>query len=149
MHPGDIRFNQNKFAVYQLIDSKYRPNINLDIKSSWTNKQKSLFIESILLLLRLDNLYIDATIDKQWEVINGRQRLLALYEFYNNKLVLEGLEFFPQYNGLSICDIPFMMRNRFEGYEFQVYIVGNGVPNDIKNSLIRRFGDDRGNEVEP
>ncbi|MFR5266241.1 DUF262 domain-containing protein [Clostridium sp.] len=59
----------------------------------WSNKQKSKFIESILLGIPIPPIFVAEDSDLNWDVIDGVQRLSTIFEFLgvliddNNKLV--------------------------------------------------------------
>lgn len=65
----------------------------------WSDKQKSLFIESLLIGLPIPYLFV-ADIDEEEdpytegnvEVIDGAQRIQTIYAYLNNQLTLIGME---------------------------------------------------------
>ena len=53
----------------------------------WTDQAKSRLIESILIRIPLPALYIDATNEEKWLVIDGLQRLSTLKKFIIDKKI--------------------------------------------------------------
>ncbi len=70
----------------------------------WSDGQKSKLIESILLGIPLPVFYLAEDKNNNLIVIDGRQRLTALFEFLNGKYSLKGLEFLKDLNGKKIHD---------------------------------------------
>ena len=54
--------------------------------SVWSNPQKQLLIDSILRDLDVPKIYLREVVDGKYEeeVVDGQQRLLAIWGFYNN-----------------------------------------------------------------
>jgi hypothetical protein len=80
----------------------------------WSNKQASLLIESLFLKLPIPLIYIAEEDDGTFSVIDGQQRLTALYEFYRNKHIdptittpvrLTGLEVLRHLEGKTFNDL--------------------------------------------
>jgi len=67
----------------------------------WTNSKKSKLIESVFLGLPLPRLYLAENPDGTQEVIDGQQRLLALFQFMDEKYKLTGLKTLGEHNGSS------------------------------------------------
>lgn len=67
----------------------------------WNNKQASKFIESILMRIPVPNIFLSENPDGTTEVIDGQQRLTAVYKFVNNEFRLTGLRTLHELNGLD------------------------------------------------
>ena len=74
----------------------------------WDDKQKSRFIESILLNLPIPYIFVADTgsgkHEGRLEIVDGSQRVRTLVEFFGNRLRLEGLKKLPSANGFRFCD---------------------------------------------
>jgi hypothetical protein len=75
--------------------------------SLWTNLQKSRYIESLILEYPTTSiLWLAHEQNKEcYDVLDGGNRSIALYEFYENILTLEGLEVATELEGKNIDNL--------------------------------------------
>ena len=52
--------------------------------NAWSNKRKSLFIESLMIKIPIPLFYIDGS-QPTWKIIDGIKRLFAVYDFIQGK----------------------------------------------------------------
>jgi hypothetical protein len=89
---GDLEINQNSLTF------------------KWSNQRKSAFIESILMGIPISAILVNQRHDGIWEVIDGLQRLSAIYEFlgilkienshqYESFTMLQDTIYLPSLNG--------------------------------------------------
>jgi uncharacterized protein with ParB-like and HNH nuclease domain len=52
----------------------------------WDNKKASLLVESVLLDIPLPVIYLNEESDGTFSVVDGQQRLTALFDFFENNL---------------------------------------------------------------
>jgi hypothetical protein len=76
----------------------------------WTNKKKSLLIESFLLNIPVPPIFLFERDYNEYEVIDGRQRLEAISSFLSNDYALVGLEFWHELNRLRFLDLPLVLQ---------------------------------------
>src|ERR1043166_2852261 len=95
---GESRITQERldFLLPQVMglirDSKWlnlRPEYQRRIV--WSNKKKSLFIESLLMNIPVPPVFLYEYDLSRYEVIDGQQRLNTIVEFYEDRLALRGL----------------------------------------------------------
>lgn len=83
----------------------------------WDLKQKSRFIESLLLKLPIPYLFVSDVSEGdnagRIEIVDGSQRIRTLYSFLNNKFSLTGLKKLPAANGFKFSDFSQPRRLRF------------------------------------
>jgi hypothetical protein len=72
----------------------------------WDKKKKSLFIESLLMNVPVPPVFLYEYDLNRYEVMDGQQRLNSILEFYENRLVLTGLETWSALNGLTYSECP-------------------------------------------
>jgi hypothetical protein len=72
----------------------------------WDKKKKSLFIESLLMNVPVPPVFLYESDWNRYEVMDGQQRLNAILEFYEDRLVLTGLETWKALNGLTYSECP-------------------------------------------
>ncbi len=87
----------------------------------WSEKQKSLFIESLLIGLPIPYLFVaDIEMDENpytegnVEVIDGAQRMQTIYAYLNNELELKGMERLPSLESSRFKDLPPARQKRFK-----------------------------------
>lgn len=124
----------------------YIPDYQRDYK--WSKKIASRFIESILLGFPIPYLYIGA-IDPYGndsesdgallEVIDGSQRLRALYYFVNEKMKLEDLKELTDLNGFTFNDLPSARQRRFLRETLRLVEIRGGIKEDHRRDLFERI----------
>jgi Protein of unknown function DUF262 len=76
----------------------------------WSNKKKSLLIESFLLNIPVPPIFLFERDYNEYEVIDGRQRLDAISSFLANEYSLTGLEYWPEINRQRFRDLEPVLR---------------------------------------
>lgn len=74
-------------------------------RDRWTARQQSTLIESFLLNLPVPPVYLSEEADGVFSVIDGKQRISAIRDFFADELLLQGLERLPQAEGLRYSDL--------------------------------------------
>jgi hypothetical protein len=145
-NPDLIRVESKTFSLKQIYDMiksgdlKLHPDFQRNLV--WDNFRKSRLIESILLRIPLPMFYFSQDDDGVLSVVDGLQRLSAIYEFMNNKLVLKDLEY------LDICnDRTYSGNNKIDSKYFRwfnmtqifVNIIDPQSPGKVKYDIFRRI----------
>jgi hypothetical protein len=106
----------------------------------WDNKRKSLLIESLMLNIPIAMFYVSDDGEGNWEVVDGLQRLTAIKEFIlEKKYKLEGLEFWDQYNGRGMDDLPPLPTNQIMETEFSFVIIQPTTRDNVKYNIFKRI----------
>lgn len=114
-----IEFLMTKFNAKDNENSEiYIPDYQRDF--IWTDKQQSLFIESLLIGLPIPYIFV-ADIDSseriesdgRLEVVDGSQRLRTIYRYCVNELKLINLERLKALENKSFSDLPLSRQRRF------------------------------------
>lgn len=84
----------------------------------WNNKQKSRFIESLLLNLPIPYIFVadigSGENEGRLEIVDGSQRIRTLHQFTSDLLTLEGLQKLVIANGFKYSDFSTPRRLRFD-----------------------------------
>ncbi|MFZ4522747.1 MAG: DUF262 domain-containing protein [Bacteroidales bacterium] len=98
-------------SIVTMIDSDdYQLNPEFQRRHRWNNIQKSRLIESFIMNVPIPPIFLYEDKYSHYEVMDGLQRLTAIYHFYTDKLILEGLEQWPELNGKSCTTLPVQIR---------------------------------------
>jgi hypothetical protein len=106
----------------------------------WDNVRKSRLIESLMLNIPITMFYVSDDGEGNWKVVDGLQRLTAIRDFVLDKtLKLEGLEFWTQYNGCSLEDLPPLPYNQIMETNFNFVIIQPTTPEAAKYNIFKRI----------
>ncbi|RUT07082.1 hypothetical protein DSM106972_023430 [Dulcicalothrix desertica PCC 7102] len=101
---------------------KNRDYIDLElfaqVSNFWDVKKQSRLIESILINITIPPiiLFEKRYGYKSYELIDGRQRIIAIRDFYNNKYQLNGLEFLYEFEGCTYRELPIEIRRNLDNH---------------------------------
>ncbi|GHV96221.1 hypothetical protein AGMMS50293_25410 [Spirochaetia bacterium] len=113
---------------------------NFQRKAVWDEKRKSLLIESLMLNIPIAIFYVADDGKGNWEVVDGLQRLTAIQEFVIDKtLKLTGLEFWKDYQGKTIDDLPPIPYNQIMETQFNFVIIEPGTHEAVKYNIFKRI----------
>ena len=106
----------------------------------WTDTAQSRLIESMLIKIPLPAIYIDATDEGKWLVVDGLQRLTTLKNFIiNRSLKLTNMEFLNELNGKLFDQIPRNYQRRIMETQLTVYQIEKGTPGGVKFNIFKRI----------
>lgn len=92
-------------------EKRYKLDPEYQRRHRWTNQRKSRLIESFLMNIPVPPVFLYERDLARFEVMDGRQRLTALAEFYGNKFALQGLEYWPELDGRTYNQLPSKIRD--------------------------------------
>lgn len=140
----NIKVEKGFYTVYEL-KRKYDANekkIVLDSdfqrESVWNLDQKAELVESILMGLPLPIFYFNQDKKGRLIVIDGRQRLTALFEFMNNKWALKKLKVLKELNGKKFQDLQPVVQSQIEDYQIQAHVIQPPTLDRIKFDIFDR-----------
>ena len=154
---------QNAFRVVYQSNNFFLPQIKQMIKSEdtinlhpeyqrrlrWTNRQKSNLIESFLLNIPIPPIFFYENDAAKYEVMDGQQRMNAIFEFFAEELCLSGLKVLTPLNGLKYSDCPPRVTRTLDRASISVIIllmeseIKKSAQNKLSKADIRRFVFDR------
>ncbi len=142
-----LNLNQERsdFLLPQVLDFvRDRRWINLQPEYQrrlvWDNKQRSTFIESLLMNLPVPPVFLFEIEYSRYEVIDGQQRLSTISGFYENRIKLSGLEKWPELNGRTYLDLPPMIQRGLDRRRISaVVVLAEGVREKKTKDDVRRM----------
>ena len=114
----------------------------------WDNKESSRLIESLILNIPIPIIYLSQDIDvdeevedgvSRYSVIDGQQRLTAIYDFMKNNYALEGLEVLNPLNGAYYKDLPPFLVRRLEERTIKCLRIDSTVDPQVKYDVFERL----------
>lgn len=113
---GDIRIitEQARYpldSIYKMKDVKLDLGPEYQRRGRWDNTKKSRLIESFIMNIPVPPVFLYEYKLAQFEVMDGKQRLSTIKEFYTNKFSLSDLEYWPELNGKYYKDLPETVRS--------------------------------------
>ena len=140
----NIKVERGFYTVYEL-KRKYdrdEKRIILDSdfqrESVWKPIQKAELVESILMGLPLPIFYFNQDKMGRLIVVDGRQRLTALFEFMSNKWALKGLKVLKELNGKKFQDLEPVIQAQLEDYQLQAHVIQPPTADRIKFDIFDR-----------
>ena len=97
-YPQEINSQVSHFAKHSNIDFEvFLPSVNKNLQRDfvWTINQKRELIWSMLMKRNIPRISMVNTVDNVYQIIDGKQRLSSMIDFYNNKytLLIDGKEY--------------------------------------------------------
>lgn len=92
-------------------EAKYKRDPEYQRRHRWDDGRKSRLIESFLMNVPVPPVFLYEYELARFEVMDGRQRLTALMDFYDNNLVLTELQYWPELNGRTYSNLPASIRD--------------------------------------
>lgn len=90
---------------------KYKRDPEYQRRHRWDDARKSRLIESFLMNVPVPPVFLYENDLARYEVMDGRQRLTALMDFYEDTLELRDLQHWPELNGRRYSTLPTSIRN--------------------------------------
>lgn len=121
-------------------ERRYKLDPEYQRRHRWTNQRKSRLIESFLMNIPVPPVFLYERDLARFEVMDGRQRLTALAEFYDNKFTLEGLEYWPDLDGRTYNKLPSRVRDGIDRrYISSIILLKETAINEEQASFLKKI----------
>lgn len=143
-YPMNVKVEKGFYTVYELKRKydKHDKQIILDSAFQrhdvWKLNQKAELVESILMGLPLPIFYFNEDRMGRLIVVDGRQRLTALFEYLDNSYALKGLKILKELNGKKFNMLDPLMQSKVEDYQIQAHVIKPPTPDRIKFDIFDR-----------
>ena len=74
-------------------------------RDRWDDERRSRLIESFLINVPVPPVYLNSEPQKPYEVIDGKQRITAIFEFVSNEMPLTGLNVLTKLEGYKFSEL--------------------------------------------
>lgn len=118
-------------------DFNLRPEYQRRLR--WSNQQKSLLIESLLLNVPIPSVFLYESDLARYEVMDGQQRLNAIKEFLSNDLTLRGLQIIPSLNGKTYSKLPPKVKRSLDRASISAIVLLQESQGKIRKAGINRL----------
>lgn len=145
VYPMDgIKVDKGFYTIFELkhrYDAKDKRIIldsDFQRESVWKYDRKSELIESVLMGLPLPIFYFNQDRYGRLIVVDGRQRLTALFEYMADKYALRNLKILPEFNDKKFSQLLPLYQTRIEDYQIQAHVILPPTPDRIKFDIFDR-----------
>jgi len=142
VYPVEVKIQRDMYSLREL-KNDYEDKMlilspDFQREFVWTIKQQSELIESILMGIPLPMFYFFEGDDGVIQVIDGKQRLTALFSFLDNMYPLSSLSILPHLRGLRYKDLKPADRTKIARYQFVIQTIIPPTPDKIKFDIFER-----------
>jgi len=142
IYPASINVSKDDNSVYELKRQYDKGRIQLSPAyqrgNVWTQKQKSELIESILMGIPLPIMYFFQDDNGIKQVVDGKQRLSALFDFMVDKFTLSELSIMEGLKGKRFKDLEGIDQGKIEDYKVSINVIKPPTPDRIKFDIFDR-----------
>jgi hypothetical protein len=124
------RFNASPKRV--ILDSDFQR------EDVWHPEDKAELVESVLMGLPLPIFYFSQDKYGNLIVVDGRQRLTALFSYMNDGYKLKNLNILPNVNDRKFSELSPAQRARIEDFQIQAHVIMPPTPDRIKFDIFDR-----------
>lgn len=140
---AEVRVTRAQYStlhIKRLVEERKELIIDPDFQRGnvWAKKQGAELVESILMGIPIPVMYLFEMRDGKKQVVDGRQRISAILDFLNNKLVLRDLKILVGYNDCRFSDLDAKMQGIFEDSQMYFYIIQPPTPERVKYDIFDR-----------
>ena len=133
-------------TVNKIFNNIIKLNPEYQRRHRWPNATSTRLIESLILNIPIPEIYLSTDVDvdtetenARYSVIDGQQRLHAIYDFFKNKYELEGLELLPLLNGYNYNNLPSFLIRRLEERTVKFLRIDSTLDSKVKIDVFERL----------
>ena len=106
----------------------------------WSPVQKSRLIESFIMNVPIPPVFLYEVDFSKYEVMDGLQRLSTVYDFYSDKFSLQGLEIWPELNGMKYSQLPAKVKSGVDRrYISTIVILKETAKTPEEEQILKKF----------
>jgi hypothetical protein len=105
----------------------------------WNRRRASKLVESFLSDIPVPVVYLAKNEQGKYEVIDGLQRLTSVFDFFDNKYKLIGLELIPNFEGKAFRDLPTNIQDKLQDSTLRAFELAPQTPDDLRFVIFERL----------
>lgn len=141
LKPQKINIVQLSMSLFEIVRRVETESIRLQTQFKryykWDNEKKSKLIESIILNIPIQPIYLSEESDHTYEVLDGQQRIITILEFINNKFKLKNIAL--NMPNLLFIDLDRSTQRKIQDYTLTVFIIGKDTDKSMKYQIFERI----------
>lgn len=119
---------------------RYKLDPEYQRRHRWSDKRKSRLIESFLMNVPVPPVFLYERDLARFEVMDGRQRLTALSEFYAGEFALTGLEYWADLDGRTYKSLPTKIRDGIDRrYISSIILLKETADNEEQAAILKKM----------
>lgn len=128
-------------AIVGMVESDdYALNPEFQRRHRWNLVQKSKLIESFIMNVPIPPIFLYEDRFSHYEVMDGLQRMTAIYEFYKDKYFLEGLDEWKELNGKRYSELPIQVKKGVDRrYLSSIILLQETAKNEIEANRLKQL----------
>ena len=143
MTSKDVYIDTRSTSINALVKKLQKEVICLNDKTYWSKQKQSRFIESLLMRIPLTDVYLDVSNTNKQIPIDGFERLNTLKIFVCGDMVLEGLEFLTELEGVSYNTLCNLYKRVFNDTTIVLHNIEAQTPIELRKAIARRINPSR------
>ncbi|CAN7568569.1 DUF262 domain-containing protein [Pseudomonas brassicacearum] len=121
-------------------EPRYKLDPEYQRRHRWSDERKSRLIESFLMNVPVPPVFLYERDLARFEVMDGRQRLTALSDFYDDKFALCGLEYWADLEGRTYSTLPKKVRDGIDRrYISSIILLKETATSDEQAALLKKI----------
>lgn len=121
-------------------EPRYKLDPEYQRRHRWSNERKSRLIESFLMNVPVPPVFLYERDLARFEVMDGRQRLTALSDFYADQFELCGLEYWADLEGRTYSTLPKKVRDGIDRrYISSIILLKETAASDEQAALLKKI----------
>ncbi|OFQ54621.1 DUF262 domain-containing protein [Corynebacterium aurimucosum] len=126
-------------SLFQMMESSVIDMVpKFQRRDRWNDHARSLLIESFLLNLPVPPIYLSEE-STSYKVIDGKQRLTAIRNFFRNDFKLQGLDYLCEFEGMTCEMLPEEQRHKLDFRPLRTVIVQRNTNELLTRTVFRRL----------
>lgn len=105
-------------------------------RARWDTEKQSRLIESFLINIPVPPIILYEKDYNSYEVMDGQQRISAIRDFYENKLILKGLEIWPELEGRTYGNLPAKIRAGIDRRSISSIVIITESTSNIEEAML-------------
>lgn len=119
---------------------RYKLDPEYQRRHRWSVERKSRLIESFLMNVPVPPVFLYERDLARFEVMDGRQRLTALSEFYADKFALTGLQYWSDLDGRTYSQLPSKVRDGIDRrYISSIILLKETAATEVQAAMLKKM----------